>query len=198
MSRDQVIFINGVKGSGKDSVASIIHSSTPYRCIMEKAASPLYKAVGEIFSLTPSEWADIYQNAKEEPCVEFWGMSARQAMIWLSEDVMKPRFGDDFFGVSLGKRIFDHHEDGRSTVFTVSDSGFADEVNSCIDFLGNDLYDFHLIRVDRDGTSSEGDSRKVIMPYDVNVDSSHVIKNNGTMLDLERDVFEWMTVMGMK
>lgn len=192
-----VIFINAEPHSGKDTVARMIHKNTPLLPVMEKAAKPLYEAIGALFSLTPSEWASIYENAKEEPCEAIWEMTPREAMIWLSEEVSKPLFGDEFFGRLLGKRIIRQTEE-RDTVFVVSDAGFVDEVKACIDML-DETYRIDLIRVIRKGTSFHGDSRMLVDKDDIGIPSEcfHVIENNGTLVELEENVRSVMKRMGV-
>lgn len=182
----RIIFVNGVKRSGKDTIGDILLWS--HGAAIHKAAEPLYEAIRETFSLTEGHWSHIYNNHKEEPCKELWGMSPRQAMIWYSEDVIKPKFGQRFFGVQLAERI---KQDGCDLA-VVTDSGMIEEVIGCME--NTEDYEHFLINVIRDGTSREGDSREVIHPDDVDIplDNHAYIENNGTVEELETLLDEQM------
>ena len=177
-----VIYVNGFKRSGKDTVGEILHKHR--HVSLFKAATPLYKAIQEVFSLSEGEWMDMYENAKEKPSQALYGMTPREAMIWLSEDVMKPKFGDDFFGVSLGKRIMNSQCD----VAVVTDSGYAKEIAACMNALP--FHQHHLIYLYRTGTTNKGDSREIINPCDLGLDVEHYepIPNNGTIEVLAKEV----------
>lgn len=182
----RIIFVNGIKRSGKDTIGDILQRT--HGASIHKAAEPLYKAIRETFSLSEGHWSHIYNNHKEEPREILWGMSPRQAMIWYSEEVIKPKFGQRFFGVQLAERI---KTDGCHLA-VVTDSGMVEELLGCME--NTEEYDHYLINVMRDGTSQEGDSRQVIHPDDVDIplDKHAYIENNGTMKELEALLIEQM------
>lgn len=175
-----IIFINGHKRSGKDTLGHIF--ARDHGAAIHKAAEPLYKAIQETFSLSPMQWASLYVESKETPCEELWGLSPRQAMIWLSEEVIKPRFGEHFFGYQLAMRINTCGDD----LIVVTDSGMIREVESCIE--NTPTYKHHLINIQRDGTNGKNDSRVIITPNDVAVDTHHVVENNGAAASLSDQV----------
>ena len=80
--------------------------------------------------------------------------SLRQAMIYISELVMRPRFGKNYFGVARAKAI----QEGEIAVD--SSTGFVDELPPLIARLGQE--NILLIRVHREGATFEGDSRSYI------------------------------------
>jgi hypothetical protein len=81
-------------------------------------------------------------------------LSLRQAMIYISEIICKPRFGSDYYGVARAKAI----QDGE--VATDSSTGFIEELPPLIERLGQE--NILLIRVHREGATFEGDSRNYI------------------------------------
>lgn len=81
-------------------------------------------------------------------------LSIRMAMIYISELVMKPRFGENYFGVARAKAI----QEGEIAVD--SSTGFVDELPPLIERLGQE--NILLIRVHREGATFEGDSRSYI------------------------------------
>lgn len=83
-----------------------------------------------------------------------WNLSLREAMIYISEIIMKPRFGNNFFGVARAKAI----QEGEIAVD--SSTGFVEELPPLIERLGQE--NILLIRVHREGTTFEGDSRNYI------------------------------------
>lgn len=86
------------------------------------------------------------------------GMSPREFMIWISEDVIKPKFGKDYFGVRFNQKV---KECDAPVVCT--DGGFPDEIIALIN-AGNEV---KLCRLHRDGFTFAGDSRNYIRinPY---------------------------------
>lgn len=81
-------------------------------------------------------------------------LSIRVAMIYISEIIMKPRFGDNYFGVARAKAI----QEGEIAVD--SSTGFVEELPPLIERLGQE--NILLIRVHREGATFEGDSRNYI------------------------------------
>jgi len=198
--KHNVIFVNGPPSSGKDTIGRILHSAIPHYTIIEKAAGPLYKAVREIFGIGVDEWDIMYNSAKEEPTERLLGMSPRQAMIWMSEDVMKPKFGDGFFGVSLANRISGHAQNKDKKIsFIITDAGFGAEVASCIASLPSDKYDAYLIRVICDGCTFEGDSREWVCPFNVGIPVEHyeIVNNSGTFVELDAQMSDVMRSMNL-
>jgi hypothetical protein len=81
-------------------------------------------------------------------------LSQREAMIYISEVVMKPKFSNNYFGVARAKAI----QDGEIAVD--SSTGFVEELPPLIERLGQE--NILLIRIHREGTTFEGDSRNYI------------------------------------
>jgi hypothetical protein len=84
---------------------------------------------------------------------KFW-LSIREAMIYISEVICKPRFGDNYFGVARAKAILE------GEIAVDSSTGFVEELPPLIERLGQD--NILLIRVHREGATFEGDSRNYI------------------------------------
>ena len=81
-------------------------------------------------------------------------LSIRMAMIYISELVMKPRFGENYFGVARAKSIVE------GEIAVDSSCGFIEELPPLIERLGQE--NILLIRVHREGATFEGDSRSYI------------------------------------
>ncbi|AOQ26808.1 hypothetical protein [Vibrio phage S4-7] len=82
--------------------------------------------------------------------------SKREFLIHVSENVIKPSFGDQAFGNALANNL---PKDGY--VF-ISDSGFKDELQPVIDHVG--ASNVLVVRINRDGCTFEGDSRDYLEP----------------------------------
>jgi hypothetical protein len=91
---------------------------------------------------------------KEEPMESLGGRSPRQALMYVSEEVIKPNFGEDYFGRYAAQRL----TPDRLHIF--SDGGFVQEILPLIDMVGQE--NFFLVQLAREGCTFEGDSRRYI------------------------------------
>lgn len=172
-----IIIFNGPPGSGKDEAASYFkrrgfkHLSFKY---------VLFKETISFFGVDEEWFMDGYddRSVKERPEDLLEGMSRREAMIYVSEEITKPAFGDDIFGVYVANEI----EDGKN--YAISDGGFEDELVPLINRVGAD--DIVLVQLTRDGCDYSSDSRRyfngnlikeyvIQKPTSVNLD--HVLPN---------------------
>lgn len=81
-------------------------------------------------------------------------LSIRQAMIYVSEILIKPRFGEDYFGLARANEV-------ESNEVVIDDScGFLEELPPLIDKIGNE--NILLVRIHQYGKDFSGDSRKYI------------------------------------
>lgn len=168
-----IVLLNGPPRSGKDTLAMGLASRLNYRHM--KFATPLKNAIPAIFNLEPVVWQGLMTNAKEIRSPLFGGMSPREALIWLSEDAIKPKFGDDFFGKRLVNQILD--ENLPRTV--ISDSGFYPEAAVVVRAFSPEA--LTLIRLHREDCSFKGDSRGYIDLPGVQTFDVH---NNETAYDM--------------
>ena len=81
-------------------------------------------------------------------------MSPRQALIHVSENVIKPIEGKDYFGRQAKKSVLA----SELLVFVFSDGGFIDEIQA----LKSDKTKVTVIRLHREGFTFEGDSRSYV------------------------------------
>src|SRR5699024_1977279 len=95
-------------------------------------------------------------EGKEFPRWELGGWSQRQALISVSEDVVRPTFGKDFWGKREARKLEERL--GTEGVLAVSeDSGFVEELIPLQKTFGET--NVHLVRIHSEGCSFEGDSR---------------------------------------
>lgn len=115
--------------------------------------------------------------------------SKREALIHVSENVIKPFFGQDAFGQMAANAL---PEEG---VVFFSDSGFAEELRPIIEKVGEE--NVLVVRLYREGCTFEGDSRDYLQPemFDNRVKFQD-LENNSTLEDffvkVENVVGEWI------
>lgn len=163
---NKIIFLNGPKSSGKDTAANYITSKYE-NSFHYKFALPLKESVHKMMGLEGS--LESLEQYKED-IIEYKlinsslpnimqnenGLTLREVYIYFSEQVMKPLFGEDIFGIIGTKNI----ENRNSWLTAISDSGFAKEANPVIKKFGAE--NCILLRIHRDGKTFSGDSRGYI------------------------------------
>lgn len=185
----KIVLFNGCPGSGKDTAAEFAH------CYFKDSQIMLFKE--KLFELTASIFnvpigqltGRMYtRQAKEVPHFELGGLSPREALIMVSEDIIKPTMGDGYFGDTLAKRA---HKSACEYVF-VSDSGFVGETMSLLNFFCPE--NIMVVQLFRDGCNFKGDSRGYLFDIDGNSEIAefgigHVnVLNDGSLEDLKNDV----------
>lgn len=105
-------------------------------------------------------------------------LSIREAMIYVSEIIIKPRWGSDWFGQERVRGMKNYlAPDVWSPVFVDDSCAFVSELQPLISYLGQE--NILLLRIRRDGYTFEGDSRNYI-PDGV-ITNTIDIDNNGTL-----------------
>lgn len=183
----KIILINGPPRSGKDQAAR--HLESKYRAYHGKFSSALKDMVHQAYGLFAAPH-DAFEEVKDQPCDEFWGITPRQAYIAFSEKFLKELHGKTVFGRILAHKIRSVASRG-SKLAAISDSGFLDEALVLIDEFGAE--NCMLITLTRDGTSFSGDSRsKVVLPI-----KTVEVHNSGSTATLhavlDEAVSEWVS-----
>lgn len=152
----KVILFNGPKLSGKDSACRYILEHVVPSANHLEFKGKLFELVYCIYSITPEQWAEMYtRENKEKPYECLYGLSPRQALIKVSEEVIKPNYHHEYFGDELVKKL-------KGGLNIVSDSGFVQEAQSIINDVGVD--NVMVVRIYRPGFTFEGDSRNYLPP----------------------------------
>lgn len=155
----QVIMFNGPPASGKDTAGLfVLEEYNNVRIV--KFADPLKQAVAAMFGLsfeTVRRLETIGSQDKNKPMDALNGLSWRQALIWMSEDCMKPKFGKAIFGELMAQRL---HAPTSCELTVITDCGFAAEVFPVLDEMG--AMNCHIIRLHRDGCTFDQDSRSYL------------------------------------
>jgi hypothetical protein len=151
MMNKKIVFFNGPPRSGKDTIVNELlkkYDSTENI----KFSNPLKTALPVFFGLS-KEQIDVLENEKEVYKDYLLGKTWRDAQISLSEEWAKKVFGSRVFG-NITKNII---KNSSSQLFLISDSGFQEEAGSLVEHFGKDSC--LLIRIKRDGTNFNNDSR---------------------------------------
>ncbi len=199
-----IILFNGPPGSGKDVAADFFkkfgfkHLSYKYQ---------LYREVIEHYGVDQKWFMSRYNNRdlKEEPTPLLDGLSCRQAMIHVSEEIIKPKLGQDYFGNIVANEI------DLTKNYAISDGGFVEELLPVINKVGKD--NFILVQLARDGCSYSSDSRryfksgiryeyvlghktpieeKYVLPYNFDV-KCYRINNNSSIEDFHKTLIDIYT-----
>jgi hypothetical protein len=163
MTATKIVFLNGPAGSGKDDAAEHLAKHT-VKTWHTSFKTPLFKLVKTIYNIDDREWDQLYtRENKNIPIAKLNGMSPREAMIYVSEELIKPVYGQDFFGQWILSEIESKEQIGFKR-FVFSDSGFIDEAYPIIDKYGQD--NVAVFRIYRPGYTFEGDSRNYLKEED--------------------------------
>ena len=146
-----IILFNGPPGSGKDISADYFkeqgfkHLSFKYR---------LYDETVKYFNIKKTWFMERYndRSVKEVPHIDLGHMSCREAMIYVSEKVIKPKFGLDYFGKQVASEI------NVDQNYCISDGGFIDELIPVVNRVGSK--NFRIVQLTRDGHDFSIDSRR--------------------------------------
>lgn len=187
-----IVLFNGPPRAGKDAAADFFKNKG-YKHLSFKYQ--LYKETSKYFNISHEWFMERYddRSVKEVPHMDLGHMSCREAMIYVSEKVIKPKRGLDYFGKQVADEI------DLSKNYAISDGGFVDELIPVINKVGKD--NFILVQLTRDGCDYSSDSRryfdgnvvstytnkfetpiekKYVLPHKFNV-KTHRIHNNGTL-----------------
>jgi hypothetical protein len=187
--RRKVILLNGPPGCGKDTIANELYD-TVYCNTLKWGFKPLLIDIAvSIANIRRCDWDHQYSVDKEKP----WNKlplkketgeyhSQRSWLIYVSEDIIKPTMGGDYFGQAALDFITDYG--AELTVF--ADSGFESEIEPFCDVPKEEL-EICLVRIKRKGCTFTGDSRGYLMSrprYRVTFD----LDNNGTIEDAVKSI----------
>lgn len=111
--------------------------------------------------------------------------SSREALIHVSEDLIKPVKGEDYYGKKLVEKI----ENGSENFYFVSDGGFLAEAT----MVADKGYRVIIAQLERSGATFEGDSRSLLNKDDFKEHNNitfTTIDNNGSLDDLYKSITE--------
>lgn len=186
--KGKVILLNAPANAGKDTIAHSLVVATG--ASKREFKSILFDTAMALTGLGGYEFFEIYNDRekKELPHELFMGLSPRELMIWISEEMIKPKFGSDHIGVAASSGL--DLENG--SVF--SDSGFASEVFPIAKKVGPE--NVLIVRFTRKGCSFDGDSRNWLEQEDVPKGVNFVdMSNNCTVSAFTSSLLLYMNII---
>ena len=148
------IIFNGPPGSGKDEACLFLKNNYGFKQLQMK--DQLFIDTAHHFGVDLDWFMADYSNREEKelPRDELDGLSKRQALIHVSENVIKPKFGKDYYGRKTAEKI------DQVSSYCISDGGFLEEITPVINIVGRD--NICIVQLYRAGCSFSSDSRNYI------------------------------------
>ena len=116
-----------------------------------------------------------FEDSKDSPCLEFNGLTPRQAYIDYSENYLKPRYGSSRLGELAVPRVQRNAEEGRLSI--LSGVGFLDEVRPVVEAAASQNC-LHLVIIGMEvAEATINDSREQLNLNGLGVRSSEVIND---------------------
>lgn len=164
----KVIILNGPPNCGKDAIADYLVEKYPN--VRKKSFKERLTSLTQMIHNVSTEWwkENYTRELKEKPSERLSGLTPREALIKVSETVIKPNYGKDYFGKAAAESL----EEG---INVFSDGGFKEEIIPLTDGVGSD--NIIIVRITRPNCSFEGDSRNylnvpIVKAVDVDNDGS--------------------------
>jgi hypothetical protein len=147
-----IVIFNGPPASGKDEAASLYKEKYGFGNLSFKYQ--LFKETIKHFDVDERWFMEGYNDRTQKEKSEFalQGMSRREAMIHVSEDIIKPKKGLDYFGNSVAEEIFEDKN------YALADGGFVEELEPIIEKVGAE--NIVIVQLTREGCDYSSDSRK--------------------------------------
>lgn len=125
-----ILILNGPPGCGKDTIAKILRDE--YRAVVTTFKHSLYKETADYYNINSTVVQDLCSSRKTKDIGAdvFDGKTPRQALIYVSENVIKPKYGKDYFGKCAAKRITEAKQIAIIPInfIVFSDGGFVEEI----------------------------------------------------------------------
>lgn len=185
------VVLNGPPGCGKDTIANIIAARFGFRKHQYKDA--LYAETAKYFEVDLDKlihFATDRSLKDSKSLAGLGGRTPREALIYVSESVFKPRFGNDYFGKVEVNRLEELLGNMDSDVNVIyPDGGFEAEVVCSQSFFSHVV----VIRLHRNSFDFSGDSRNYLYPNSTDKCSS--VDVNLTDGDIDKAVEDVMSVI---
>jgi hypothetical protein len=172
-----IVIFNGPPASGKDEAARIFKEKFGFSNLSFKYQ--LFKETFEHFEVNKRWFMEGYNDREQKEKKEFAlnNMSRREAMIHVSENIIKPKKGLDYFGQSVANEIFEGNN------YALADGGFVEELEPIVQKVGKE--NVVIVQLTREGHDYSTDSRRyfngrLIKEYTINsatpVDKAYILK----------------------
>lgn len=168
-----IVILNGPKFSGKDTLAKLLLKLFP-GAIHARMKDVLYTSSYENWrierqDMSFDEWVVLCNDPglKDVP-VKWLGnskapmRSPRQALIYMSEEVIKVTDGDNGVAIRTARKLKAMYPDYKDRMVIFSDGGFNCEVECLLREFEIPRKHMTVVRIDRKGCTFENDSREYI------------------------------------
>lgn len=171
----KIIVFNGPPDCGKDE--ALLYLKRQYGVYGFSFKSHLKKLTLELYQIPEALWDSWYtRDGKELPREELNGLSQRQALIQVSEMIVKPNFGKDYFGRAEAKKIITAQQDNPNLICACSDGGFNEEITPLIEYFTSS--NINIVYIKRPNRSFTNDSRNWIDVPDIPKENYYLIEND--------------------
>lgn len=144
------IILNGPPRCGKDTIAAYLNEYYAFDIRSFKQA--LFAETAKYYGVSLEWILDGYEDNKDSSHPELNNITKRQALIHVSENVIKPHYSKDFFG----RRAAESCRGAKLVAFP--DGGFEEEIGP-VAAISSAIY---LVRIHRPGKTFDGDSRSYL------------------------------------
>lgn len=159
----KVFIINAPPQSGKDTLANGLQDMFGFVHVRFKTA--LYEIMKTMYGMHDCDIERYSHKDRKDRKGKFYhgedGRSFREHLIEVSEDLIKPVFGNDYFGKALADEI----EGTPGELFVVSDGGFVEEVEAVVQRFGKEnVFCVYIVNPTVKSFEDSGDSRRSLPP----------------------------------
>lgn len=196
-----IIVLNGPIDSGKDAIGEEIKNLVGPDCHVAAFKEPLYDYMKSIYNITQAQIDEWSQKGDEDPAKwqkhlprpELDGLNFREALIHVSEDLIKPVYGDDIMGVQLGIKLRQMWP--RPKLIVITDGGFDSELLGLKSTV-HPHYKVIVVKLYRDGCEyGSNDSRSYFSSELLKTHKIHChdLYNDKTIRSAARNIlwYEW-------
>ena len=151
----RVVLFNGPPSSGKDTFGDMLIDE--FGGHKQQFKEILFDIASAITGNSAFWRSERYNAEKGKPVDWCFDLTPRQLLIKISEDVIKPNFGEDFFGQAAKRKM-------QNGLNVFCDSGFVAELRPIIDEVGAE--NTIVFRLHRKHCDYKGDSRNYLTGKD--------------------------------
>lgn len=179
-----IVIMNGPKLSGKDYLSNYLVKNSKENAINVCFKERLNSICRSIYGISPASWF-LYtrRSQKENPQDKLGGKSSRQVQIEVSEKLIKPFYGDNFFGVALKSSI---EKNTSVKTFYVSDGGFERELEPLISKDNNIL----IVKIEAEKCKFDSTDSRDYLPDDFHPEINRIMffnnKDEDSCIKLKR------------
>ena len=168
-----IIGVTGRKRHGKDTIADFL---VTHGFVKRAFADPLKEGLRHIFKYNSEQ---LY-GSKKKTYNPRWGETPRKSMQTVGTDMFRKIYGDDFWIKRLKLDLVEVTDKKQSIV--ISDVRFPNEADMIKSMGGTIIKVVRVVKIESSESEHISESSIDLIKAD------HVVKNNGTIADLEKRI----------